>query len=85
MMGRSLTPEEKQRSRCDVEGTTSATKVKAVDLGNAVLLGTVMTIAVVLFFVLMFRTDYRRLNAEREREKNSSQSRPESLHSFPEA
>ena len=63
-MGRSLTAKEKERSACNIKGSTS--KIEGKDLTNALILVSAVLLVLVLVFVFAFKADYKRLNAETE-------------------
>ena len=90
MFGRDLNAKEKEVSKCDVKDTgkfdgnlTGKTKLVPVDLGNAVLFAAVLAVLVVINFVFMFHTDYKRLRAEKEieqKKETSTYNAEDSLH-----
>ncbi len=65
LMGTDLTAQEKKVSKCDVAG--SGITLRSVDMTNGLILLTVILDVLVIIFVAGFKTDYLRMNAEREK------------------
>ena len=67
--GKNLTVEEKQRSKCNVPGST--TNIQAKDLTNGLIFMSAVLTVVVVLFVALFKADYKRMHAESEKIVNA--------------